>query len=102
MAELFINKRQTIKCNSSPEVIDLTAEIPCVTLQVDHLCRYLLDLSLCDIHFVEHLASRKAAASIYVARRIVLHAEELKDDDSTIAWTRTLQFYRFDMIRKEN
>ena len=66
-------------------------------LQVDHLCRYLLDLSLCDIHFVEHLASRKAAASIYVARRIVLHAEELKDDESTIAWTRTLQFYRFDL-----
>ena len=44
--------------------------------QVEDLCHYLLDLSLCDMVCVEFPASAKAAAAIYLSKKILEEEEE--------------------------
>ena len=54
-------------------------------LQIQNLCQYLLDLSLSDMASVEFPASMKAAAAVYISKKI------LEEEDSV--WTPTLQYY---------
>ena len=61
---------------------------------MEQLCRYLLDLSLCDAHLLEFAGSRKAAAGVCVARQLALNAAELLDASSTDgAWTHAHEHY---------